>query len=32
MRAAFDAADARFFDKTGSTVVHRAPNKLGGEQ
>jgi len=30
--ATFDAADACFFDATGSTVVHRAPNNKGGEQ
>jgi multiple sugar transport system ATP-binding protein len=28
---AFDAADACFFDSTGSTKVHRARNK-GGQQ
>jgi hypothetical protein len=30
LRATFDLADACFFDASGSTVVHRAPNK-GGE-
>jgi multiple sugar transport system ATP-binding protein len=31
LRATFDLADACFFDASGSTLVHRAPNK-GGEQ
>ena len=30
--ATFDPADASFFDASGSTVVHRAPNNMGGEQ